>query len=117
MRVIGASSRPDAACGPLCDAFEENVVVPRLIAATEVEALLREAAPEAAPPGVAGAMAEAIVGRLGSVGVKTALRLAERAAAVAEGNEKGGDKLVALNEILEDVVGDEAATSRVCEVF
>lgn len=68
-------------------------------------------------------MAGSIINRLGSVGCKTALRLAERAVATAgRSNDISGDnlesaQLAALDEILEDLSGDEVTAQKLCEVF
>lgn len=59
------------------------------------------------------AMANMIVGQLGSVGCKTALRLVERAVT----NPHGADALDALASILEDLAGDEVTAERLCEVI
>lgn len=87
-------------------------------------------------------VATAIVERLGKVGCKTALRLAERAVAAAsvgdgggflsttdtdgpdtdnddgDGNsELGKRQLSALSRILDDLVGDEVTAQQLCEVI
>lgn len=68
-------------------------------------------------------MAEMIIERLGSVGCKTALRLAELAVATVEKvgptNEEdvGTAQLDALSIILDDLAGDEATSDTLCEVF
>lgn len=68
-------------------------------------------------------MAELIIDRLGSVGCKTALRLAERAVATAgmrtepDSTDTGKFQLEILAEILEDLAGDEVTAEKLCEVF
>jgi hypothetical protein len=68
-------------------------------------------------------MADLIIDRLGNVGCKTALRLAERAVASAgrasavEGKELEKAQLSALAEILDDLAGDEVTAEKLCEVF
>lgn len=68
-------------------------------------------------------MANSIIERLGSVGCKTALRLAERAVATAgRGDTSDRDglgelQLTALSEILDDLAGDAVTAEKMCEVF
>ena len=68
-------------------------------------------------------MADMIVNSLGSVGCKTALRLAERAIATAGREILEGEKelekrqLEALAEILDDLAGDEVTAAKLCEVL
>lgn len=68
-------------------------------------------------------LAESIISRLGSVGCKTALRLAERAVATAgsapglDGDELEAAQQSALDEILDDLVGDEVTAQKLCEVL
>lgn len=68
-------------------------------------------------------MSESIIRRLGNVGCKTALRLAERAVGTAErvdglnGDEVESAQLSALDEILEDLAGDEFTAQKLCEVL
>ena len=64
----------------------------------------------------ASSLSEPIINRLGNVGVKTALRLAERAVFTASDETKSA-QLSAMEEILDDMVGDDALASKVCEVI
>jgi len=95
------------------------VLVPLLSEVDAVEKLLADAGfGENANP-----MAAIINGKMGSVGTKTVLRLGERAVATATRNTKGDstaaakDQLNALEDILDDLRGDEVAASSLCEVF
>lgn len=62
-------------------------------------------------------MAEAMVGTLGKVGVKAALRLAERSVFTAGVDADGAAQLSALQGILDDLAGDEALASKECEII
>ncbi len=66
-------------------------------------------------------MADKIVARLGSVGCKTALRLMERAVAMAgRGNAEedvGKAQITSLEHILDDLTSAEATMNRLCEVL
>ena len=64
----------------------------------------------------ASSLSESIINRLGNVGIKTALRLAERAVFTASDETKSA-QLLAMEEILEDLIGDDALASKVCEVI
>jgi hypothetical protein len=94
-------------------------VVPLLSDTESVQKLLADSM---YPGSLANAdkMANMIIDRLGSVGCKSALRLAERAVASA-GKANGVDleeaQLIALAEILDDLAGDEATAANLCEVF
>jgi hypothetical protein len=78
-------------------------------------------------PDTANDMAMVIMERLGSVGCKTALRLAERAILAGDQIDFGEDRnqeevssyahIVALAEILDDLAGDEATATKLCEVI
>jgi vesicle-fusing ATPase len=111
LQIIATTSRTDAACNSLNAIFEENIVVPLLSDATEVEQLLTDCLAEEVAD--ASSMAELIIGKLGEVGCKTALRLAERAVLAAEDKSAQSE---ALGVILEDLVGDDAIAARVCQV-
>jgi hypothetical protein len=67
------------------------------------------------------AMAALIISRLGEVGCKTALRLAERAVATAKNDSTNGNieeaQLIAMAQILDDLAGDEVTAERMCEVI
>jgi len=107
--------------------FGPKKVVPLLEDVVSVSTLLSDSLPSTVedPEG----MAEAIIKKLGSVGCKTALRLAERAitAAARDGsrgdNDTQGGELVgtvqlsALSDILDDLVGDEVTAQQLCEVI
>jgi hypothetical protein len=61
-------------------------------------------------------MADIIIQRLGQVGVKTALRLVERAIASASGGDESS-QLSALEQILDDLAGDEVTAKNLCEII
>lgn len=71
----------------------------------------------------APSLSEMMVSRLGNIGCKTALRLAERAVFTAglqqelPADETKSAQLSALQSILDDFAGDEALAARVCEVI
>ena len=123
MHVIASTSRSDAACRILHELFEETVVVSPLTKSEEVEKLLIDAN----LPGIGkdvNAMSELLVDRLGSVGCKTALRLVERAISTSARSNYGLIKdsigvtqLQALEEILDDLSGDEASAGQLCEII
>ena len=122
-RVVAATSRTDAACVKLHELFDETLVVPLLSDSGSVRKLLADGI---AYTGLSVAnnvdqMADMIVGRLGSVGCKTALRLTERAVAMAgignESQDAAEAQLTALEYILDDMVSDDAVASKLCEVF
>ena len=121
LRILAATSRPDAACVILHELFDETLVVPLLTDTESVQKLLVDGSAYSGLEVVhVDPMADMIINRLGSVGCKTALRLTERAVAMAgNGNENvniGQAQLTALEHILEDLAGDEAASQRLCEV-
>jgi len=111
LQIIATTSRTDAACTVLNEIFEETLVVPLLSDAKEVEKLLTDCLAEEVVD--ASSMAGLIIGKLGEVGCKTALRLAERAVLTAADEEV---QLEALGVILDDLVGDDAIAARVCQV-
>ena len=96
-------------------------VVPPLSSCQDVKNLLIHAGYEEN----AKQMAELIIQKTGSIGAKTALRLAERAAATAsviiENNDDSKTvaqaQLDSLSCILEDLQGDAATASTLCEVL
>ena len=103
-------------------ALHPSIVVPLLSDADSVSQLLSDGM----FPGLVmnvGAMAELIIDRLGGVGCKTALRLAERAVAMARrdkpvnGEDLEKAQISALSEILDDLAGDEITAAKLCEVF
>ena len=123
-QIIASTSRSDAACSVMNELFDEVVVVPQISDAETLKRLLTDSLHSDVAKDI-DEMADKIVGRLGSVGVKTAIRLAERAIASANvmSEEYGSDEelaeaqLASLDEILEDLAGDEAMASKMCEVF
>ena len=123
-QIIASTSRADAACSVMNELFDETVVVPHLSDAESLKRLLTDSLHSDVAKDI-DEMADKIIGRLGSVGVKTAIRLAERAIASAYvmSDEYGSDEelaeaqLASLDEILEDLAGDEAMASKMCEVF
>jgi len=127
MHIIATTSRSDAACVILHDLFEETIVVPLLKETCEISALLSDAG----YGDTANEMASLIVATMKGkgIGVKTVLRLGERAAATAiqsrtlnsSDGEAGKELettiiLEALRDILEDFQGDEALASSLCEI-
>lgn len=65
-------------------------------------------------------MAELMIDRLGKVGCKTALRLAERAfgsAGFPTGSNAGKLQLQALTEILDDLAGDQLTAGELCNIM
>jgi vesicle-fusing ATPase len=122
LRILAATSRSDAACVTLHELFDETLVVPLLSDAKSVRKLLAEGTEQS---GLSvfdvNPMADMIVARLGSVGCKTALRLMERAVAMAgRGNAEedvGKAQITSLEHILDDLTSDEATMNRLCEVI
>mmetsp|Transcript_42451 Transcript_42451/g.99665 ORF Transcript_42451/g.99665 Transcript_42451/m.99665 type:complete len:289 (-) Transcript_42451:107-973(-) len=132
MPVIGTTSCSDAACIILHELFEETVVVPQLSTAEHVEQVILATSPSEIPSCDAKSMAVAITKKLGTVGVKTVLRLVERASAMTGTVDQDGkeflsgkdstesfnqDQLRALQEILDDMAGDEVMAAQMCKVF
>eukprot|EP00980_Cylindrotheca_fusiformis_P027987 scaffold22575_cov141-Cylindrotheca_fusiformis.AAC.18 len=121
LRVLAATSRTDAACSVLNELFDETLVVPLLSDVDSVQRLLATGA-KASGLDVANvnSLAEMILGSLGTVSCKTALRLMERSVAIA-GSSGPGDLAEmqenALASILEDLSIDEAAADQVCVVI
>ena len=120
MHIIATTSRSDAACVTLHELFEETLVVPLLTEINAVEKLLIDSKYENG----ALAMAELMIAKFGGIGTKAVLRLAERASATAQmiaqidGSEiSDDDRLNALTNILDDLSGDEAVASSLCEVL
>ena len=117
LQIIATTSRTDAACTVLNEIFEETLVVPLLSDAKEVEQLFTDCLAEEVAD--ASSMAGLIIDKLGEVGCKTALRLAERAVLTAADKSTTDAKTAqseALGVILEDLVGDDAIAARVCQV-
>ena len=124
LQVLAATSRSNAACSVLNELFDETIIVPLLSEASEVERLLTDSLHDGSAKNIQ-AMSELIIARLNTVGCKTAIRLAERAVTTASANGGDGEKgpgieeaqLVALGEILDDLVGDEVIAQSICEVY
>lgn len=119
--IIATTSRSDAACLTLHELFDETIVVPLLSEAEDVRTLLADGLGQVLPS--VDAMAALMIDRLGQVGCKMALRLAERAAStaiflgnVASNEDLGTAQLNALEEILDDLSGDELTATRLCNV-
>lgn len=122
LRVIATTSRSDAACVTLHELFDETLVVSELENAESVSKLLKDISEQS---GLSifhpTEMADRIISRLGRIGCKSALRLAERSVAIAgdgDGrNEVGEAQLEALDTILEDLAVDEGVAGAMCEVI
>lgn len=124
LHIIATSSRPDAACTILNEIFEETIVVPLLSDVESVEKLLVYSLSEQVLD--PRSFSEMIISRLGKVGCKAALRLAERAVFTAgmihKNNSPDEDELMsaqfsALQSILDDLAGDDALTANECKVM
>jgi SpoVK/Ycf46/Vps4 family AAA+-type ATPase len=124
LQIIAATSRSDAACRVLNRIFDETLVVPLLSASKDVQKLFKDSLEVSVKN--ADSMADLIIDRLGTVGCKTALRLAERAVATAARQQVGETddddrmeeaQLNALAAILEDLAGDEVTAEKLCEAF
>lgn len=94
----------------------------------EVAKLLQDSLLGSFPILDAEGMGELMIQRLGKVGCKTALRLAERALSSSsiigmEVADEPSSQVVAatqlstLDNILDDVASDQAASEKLCEVF
>ena len=117
LHIIATSSRSDAACNVLHEMFEEVVVVPLLSHSGSVQKLLSDSLSDHVLD--AKSFSERMIGRLGKVGCKDALRLAERAISTAglqqiksSPDERKLSQLSALDSILEDLAGDEALAAK-----
>ena len=114
LHILATTSRSDSACSVLNEIFEEVVVVPVLSEVDSVQKLLSDCSQVADPHSISAAM----VSRLGRLGTKTALRLAERAVSTAGSSDDIRQaQLSAMNNILDDMAGDEALAAKVCEVI
>lgn len=89
-------------------------VVPLLSDADSLQKLLNDCLGDQVAD-ASSALSESIINRLGNVGVKTALRLVERAVFTASDETKSA-QLLAMEGILDDMAGDDAIASKVCEV-
>lgn len=121
LQVIAATSRSDGACRILNEIFDETLVVPLLSDVKSVQQLFADSLEDLAVAN-ADPMADLIIARRGSVGCKTALRLAERAVATAAARADDGDdmeeaQLNALKGILDDFAGDDLTVQTMCEVI
>jgi hypothetical protein len=105
MKVVAATSRSDAAFDILHEIFDETVVVPPLQDSGSVATLLSECFDLQA--GHAAAFAEMIIDRIGDIGVKTALRLMERAILAAGSESTVNEQLKSLWEVIDDLTLDE----------
>ena len=121
LHVIAATSRSDAACLTLHELFGETIVVPLLSKKEEVVKLFTDCAMSDLIANKEE-IAEMIVTRIGPIGCKTALRIAERSVAAAsqlEPNANGEMSSVqasCLGDILDDLAGDEGLANMVCSV-
>jgi hypothetical protein len=120
LQIIAATSRSDAACRVLNEVFDETLVVPLLSDAASVRKLFADSSEVEMIN--SDFMADLIIDRLGDVGCKTALRLAERAVATAAVHTTDNDdmqeaQLNALMGILNDLAGDDVTAAKLCEVF
>mmetsp|Transcript_109 Transcript_109/g.120 ORF Transcript_109/g.120 Transcript_109/m.120 type:complete len:631 (-) Transcript_109:66-1958(-) len=120
LHIIATTSRSDAACRILHELFEETVVVPLLSESESVRKLLADSLTSEINLPI-NAMANLMIGRLERIGCKTALRLAERAIATAARSQGTEDishaQISALEQILEDLSGDELSAGSLCEVL
>ena len=123
MQVIAATSRSDAACTTLNEIFDETIVVPLLSKKEEVVKLFTDCSLSDLIQDKEK-MAEVIVDRIGPVGCKTALRIAERSIAPSEAqlqsdanNGEGANvQAIRLAEVLDDLAGDEGTAKDLCTV-
>ena len=114
LHILATTSRSDAACTVLNEIFEEVVVVPVLSEVDSVQKLLSDCSQVADPHSISAAM----VSQLGRLGTKTALRLAERAVSTAgSSDDMKSAQLTAMNNVIDDMAGDEALAAKVCEVM
>lgn len=123
MRVIGATSRSDAACMTLYEIFDETIVVPLLSKKEEVLKLFKDCTMSELIVDKEE-MAEMIVARIGPCACKTALRVAERSVAAAaqlqhmaaSGGSARSVQTNCLSEILDDLAGDQGVARDLCTV-
>ena len=87
-------------------------VVPLLSDVDSVQKLLNDCLPNQVAD--TSSLSEAMIHSLGNVGTKEALRLAERA--ITSSDETKLAQLSAMEGILNDLAGDEALATKVCEV-
>lgn len=118
IHIIATTSRSDAACSILHELFDETIVVPLLTEVEEVHKLLLD--------GGYGEhsdkMAKLILDKMGNVGVKTVLRLAERSSAMVASNRDNISstqnlELKVLEDMLNDLQGDNSLTSTLCNAI
>ncbi|GKZ01215.1 hypothetical protein MPSEU_001072800 [Mayamaea pseudoterrestris] len=119
VRVIATTSRSDAACVVLHELFDETIVVPLLEHACEVASLLRDADGFSSKIVDCEDTARRIINKLDKVGIKTALRIAERVVAETrqETEDVGSTQSSALDLILNDLSSDGDSALQLCEVI
>ena len=93
--------------------FSLCTVVPLLSDVDSVQKLLNDCLPNQVAD--TSSLSEAMINSLGNVGTKEALRLAERAIFTSSDETKLA-QLSAMEGILNDLAGDEALATKVCEV-
>lgn len=93
--------------------------MPLLTEESSVQALLHQSLEDAAD---VEAMSKMIIDQITEVSCKSAIRVAERAIFAASNQDLSSQEelkaaqLSALKDILQDLVGDEALTSRICSL-
>lgn len=94
------------------------IVIPQLVNADEVAALLRGTTGLSSGIADPDAIAQKMIESFGSIGVKQALRIAERVLAETSVNEQNQEdsQMAALDSILDDIVWDGRYSQQVCEV-
>jgi len=138
LSILASTSRSDAACIILHELFDETIVIPLLSTPASIEQLIQDSLPHLdIPSNQIPILGQMMMDRLKEVGVKSALRLLERAVATANAdllwnredpnadtdadiNEKKGNDIQvvqALQEILADLDGDEVSAGQLCEVI
>lgn len=121
MHVLATTSRSDAACSVLHEIFEEVIVVPLLSDVGSVDRLLMDLGYVHNSKAMASLMME----KLTRVGVKSVIRLAERAQASASLllGTSNVDKVTpdlqtkALKDILNDLESDAFVSNEMCELM
>lgn len=121
MQVIAATSRSDAACVTLNQIFSETLVVPLLSKREDVAKLFTDCTISTLIANKEK-MAAMILDKLGPVGCKTALRIAERSVASTGDFQssttelKEDFQLQSLSTILDDLVGEEGSLTDLCNI-
>lgn len=122
MSIIGTTSRSDAACIVLHELFEESIMVPLLSDIESVENLLLDLGYNHN----ARVMATLMIEKMGRLGVKTVVRLAERAcaSAIVEDCELNTDPVIlsslqisALEVLLSDLEFEMMTSTDRCKVY